>query len=183
MFLRTKNRRLGRDQRGIAAVEFAFIAPVLVMLFFGSIELSLMMQAKRKVTIAAATVADLTTQYETMTEADMDNIFTAASRIMDPFEVFESAGDNTYKVRFRVTSIDIDASSNVTVGWTRSRGISSTPPTDLPTELIKPDTTVIVGEVEFLYDSQINLVKGQYLLSDRFFMRPRLGSEVGAPTS
>ena len=47
------------DDDGISAIEFALVAPFLALLYFGCIELSLMMQTDRRVTSAASTMGDL----------------------------------------------------------------------------------------------------------------------------
>ncbi len=51
-----------RDARGVSAVEFALIAPVMITLLLGSVELSDVMIADRKATSVASTTADLVAQ-------------------------------------------------------------------------------------------------------------------------
>jgi len=50
------------DRRGIAATEFAFIVPIMLVLFFGTVEFSSGIAVDRKVTLMARTLADLTSQ-------------------------------------------------------------------------------------------------------------------------
>ena len=52
-------RRLRGNQSGVGAVEFALIAPVLIMLYMGSLEVSVAMSVNKKLARAASTVADL----------------------------------------------------------------------------------------------------------------------------
>jgi Flp pilus assembly protein TadG len=54
--------RLRRDRRGLAAVEFALVVPLMLVLFFGALEFSSGVAVDRKVTLVARTLSDLTTQ-------------------------------------------------------------------------------------------------------------------------
>ena len=51
-----------RDRRGVAAIEMALIAPVLVLLYFGTVDLANWYMAHRRLVIAGSTIADITTQ-------------------------------------------------------------------------------------------------------------------------
>ena len=51
-----------RDCRGIAATEFAVIVPVMLVMFFGTVEFSSGVAVDRKVTLVARTLSDLTSQ-------------------------------------------------------------------------------------------------------------------------
>ena len=46
-----------RDARGVAAVEFAFIAPIMILLFVGTIELSAGISTDRKISRVASAIA------------------------------------------------------------------------------------------------------------------------------
>ena len=47
-------RRLLRDKRGISAVEFAMLLPLMVTLYLGGVEVSQAVAIDRKVTLVAA---------------------------------------------------------------------------------------------------------------------------------
>ena len=47
------------DRRGVSAVEFALIAPIMVAMYLGAAELTQVLTLDRKVTSAANAVADL----------------------------------------------------------------------------------------------------------------------------
>jgi len=55
---------LSGDTRGIAAIEFAMIVPLMLVLvlFFGTVEFSTGVAVDRKVTLMARTLSDLTSQ-------------------------------------------------------------------------------------------------------------------------
>lgn len=76
-----------RDSKGIAAVEFAFIAPVLILLFLGTLEISLAVAVDRKVSRVSSSVADLITQFEgDISPSDIQSIMDISERIMYPYD-------------------------------------------------------------------------------------------------
>ena len=84
--------RYGRDVRGVTSIEVAFIFPVMLIIYFGLVDASNLLSASRRVTLTASTLADLTTQAPaTITKAELDGFFNAASAIMDPFPASEIA--------------------------------------------------------------------------------------------
>ena len=69
-------RKLIRDAKGVAAIEMAFIFPVMVILYLGLVDITNFLQVNRRVTLTASTLADLVTQADsTITTADIDGIF------------------------------------------------------------------------------------------------------------
>ena len=60
-----------RDERGVSAVEFALLAPFMIALYLGSVQLTLGLTADRKVSQVANSVADLVTQDDFVTDADL----------------------------------------------------------------------------------------------------------------
>ena len=73
-------RRLARDERAATAVEFAILLPLLMTLFLGSVEATQGIAAYRKVELIAHTLADLSTQYTDITDADMEAFKQAVPR-------------------------------------------------------------------------------------------------------
>jgi len=93
-FLRPSRRvlrafvRLRRATEGVAAVEFALILPLMLLLYLGSAETTQAVIAGRKAAVAARTVADLVAQTAastSMTDAQMGSIFNGALVMMQPF--------------------------------------------------------------------------------------------------
>lgn len=161
---------LAGDQRGVSAVEFALLLPLMVTLYLGVVEISQGISADRKVTMTARSVADLVSQASNMSNSDMTNSLNAATAVMAPFP------DTNLKVT--VTSIAIDANGKATVKWSdtkngtaRAKGSTVT----LPTALVVADSSLIWSEVEYSYKPTIGyLVSGTLTLKDTIYMRPRL---------
>ncbi len=86
--------RFRRACEGIAAVEFALILPLMLLLYLGSAETTQAVMASRKAAVAARTMSDLVGQQTAntnMTDTMMGNIFNAAATIMQPFGTGTSA--------------------------------------------------------------------------------------------
>ncbi|HEX8416140.1 MAG TPA: TadE/TadG family type IV pilus assembly protein [Methylobacterium sp.] len=73
-------------REGIAAVEFALLAPALILLFAGCVELSHFASNLRKVGFLTRAVGEVASQGETIDERGAQEIFEAASLILPPFD-------------------------------------------------------------------------------------------------
>jgi Flp pilus assembly protein TadG len=107
------SRRFARDRRGVSAVEFALLAPIMVALYLGCVEVSDAVSADRKVSLTAAAVANLTAQVATISTSDMTNILDASTAIISPY--------SASKLKITVSCLNIDANKNVTVKWSATR--------------------------------------------------------------
>lgn len=82
MSARRLRRRFLKDRSGLAALEFALIAPLMVLLFFGVVEGSTALAESRRVTLAVNTLADLAAQETQITAAQTSDLFNGVSQIM-----------------------------------------------------------------------------------------------------
>ena len=74
-----------RQQRGVASIEFVFIFPVLLILFFGMVNVAHYVATARKLTQMAALMADLVARHDkTIRASDIDDYFIAAELTMRP---------------------------------------------------------------------------------------------------
>lgn len=75
------------DARGVAALEFALIAPLVITMYLGLAELSLGLQADRKVSHSVSVAADMATQVTEIDAETAAELFVAAlkvSEVRDP---------------------------------------------------------------------------------------------------
>ena len=107
--------RFARDRRGVSAVEFAFIAPVMIGLYFGCAEISDGVAADRKVSLIAGALANLTAQsHRPSARPEMTNILDASSAIIAPYPAS--------LLKMTVSCLKIDATTGVaTVKWSETR--------------------------------------------------------------
>ena len=162
--------RLCRDRRGVSAVEFAMVAPLMVALYLGCAEISDGVAIDRKVSLTAAALANLSSQATTITTADMTNILDAATAIVAPY--------SGSPLKMSVSCIKFDASKNMTVKWTALRN-ASVPTITVPDPLKVANTQLIYAEVSYAYTPTVGYtITGSLTLSDHMFMAPR----ITAPT-
>src|SRR6266508_705434 len=75
-----------RDRRGVSAVEFAMVLPLMLTLYLGAVEVSQGIGIDRKVTLTTRTVADLASQVSSINNADMTNLLNATASVIAPFD-------------------------------------------------------------------------------------------------
>ena len=169
-------KSLSEDRRGTSAVEFALIAPVLIVMYFGLAEYCQAMMADRKVTHAAASIGDLVAQTDQISTADMTDIFTIGRTLVSPFP--------TAGLKMRVTSVTVDANSIPKVDWSDGSGLTAlnagatvTLPknsADTSKPFVDKGETVIMSEAQFTYDSPVKyLVKTGIAFNEVYYLRPR----------
>jgi Flp pilus assembly protein TadG len=169
--------RLRRDQSGLAGVEFALIAPLMILLYYGMVELTLGMMAERRASHAASVVADLVSQTASTTGAEMDDIFSVGAAILRPFPATS--------LKMRIASVTRTNSVNKVV-WSRGygqsgRGVGTT--ASLPANLLADNESIILAEVTYTYDSPVHQVLPiAKVFNDTFYLRPRKSSEVACPS-
>lgn len=172
-FLR-RTRRFTSARKGVSAVEFALIAPVLVIILLGSAEVSFMMQTDRKVTQAANALGDLVAQDTEINTGEMNDIFEAARAVLEP--------NPTASAKMRVTSV-VDVGGGVfKVDWSRGKNMSphaAGATLAIPAGLIPPNGSIIMSEMEYNYVSMFGQVApGTTVLQDTFYLRPRRANKV-----
>ncbi len=168
-----KIARFLRDRRGVSAVEFAFVAPILITLYLGCVEISDGVSVDRKVSLTAAALANLSAQVTTITSTDMTNILDASSAIVAPY----SAGN----LAITVSCLKIDSNKNTKVMWSATRngtarGVGSTYTFDSATQALKVASSyLLLAEASYSYTPIVgNALTGTLTLSDKMFMSPRI---------
>ncbi|MCJ2010051.1 pilus assembly protein [Methylobacterium sp. E-041] len=76
--------RFARAEGGVSGVEFAFIAPILVLMFMASIELPRAITTGRRVSLAATTMADLISRADV---TDIADVYAAAQAVSSPYDL------------------------------------------------------------------------------------------------
>ncbi|QBX37293.1 pilus assembly protein [Brevundimonas sp. S30B] len=168
-------RRLRRDQRGLSAVEFALLAPIMVFFYFGLVEFCQGYMAQKRMGHVASQVADLVAQSDSVTGAQVDDIFSIGALIMRPF----TASGLTQ----RVSSVTRDSSGVAKVDWSRGSGEDALERnfvvTGIPTGLIGNGESLIMAEATYNYRSPANyLMPGLTKFSQRYYLRPRTVNQV-----
>lgn len=80
-------RQLWSDDNGAAVIELALTLPLLLLLFFGGFELTRFILITHKLEKAAYTVSDVVAQQTSVTTAQLGQIMSAATEIMEPYAI------------------------------------------------------------------------------------------------
>jgi len=157
-----------QDTDGVSAVEFALVAPLLVGLYLGCVEISDGVAADRKATLVASTVANLVAQSTQLTSQDMTNILNASSAIMAPY--------SPSNLKVTVSCLSIDPNKNVTVKWSETlNGTKLSGSVSVPSNLQNPSTQLILAQVTYAYKPIIGYtITGTLNLSEQMYMAPRI---------
>ena len=165
-----------KAKEGTVAVEFAFIAPLLIALFLGTMELCNALICRAKVTTVAASAADLVAQDDTITDGQVNDIFSAVNAIVYPFP---SSGSQII-----ITSIKENPqhAGQYVVDWSRAQNTTAHTPgavMTVPTGLVTTGSSVILAEVSYTYTPpSTKFITGPYVMTDSFYSKPRRGNFV-----
>jgi Flp pilus assembly protein TadG len=167
-------RRFADDRRAVSAIEFAVIAPLMITIYLGGVEVSQAVAVNRKTTIVAHTVADLVAQVAKVTDADMQDVLNASSSVATPYGISN--------LTVTVSCLDIDNTGVAKVKWSDTmHGTARTPNTTVTVDpaLAVPNTSLILGEVSYAYTPTFGkIITGTLTLSDKAYLRPRVSSSV-----
>lgn len=171
--------RLGRDARGVAAVEFAMLLPVLLLFSLGTLEFGRLIMLTQKLQNGSFILADLVTRDKTIDEAEMANIFLALGTLIEPFP-FEAQGTAI------VTSVGTNAAGAPVVKWQRqgSGTLDAASAIGQPggaavlpaTLTLAPGDTVIATEVFYDFEPMFDFTTSAQVVRKAAFYKPRLGT-------
>jgi Flp pilus assembly protein TadG len=171
-------RDLIADRRGLAAIEFAMIVPIMLVMFFGTVELSSGVAVDRKVTLVARTLSDLTSQSSSVAAADLNNFFTIKDAMLSPY--------SPTPVQATITELFVDPITlKARVQWSMGSAPRSTSSVvGIPTALAIANSYLIMGEVNYLYVPTVGYVmsKSGINLTSTAYTRPRQTQCVIYPT-
>ena len=150
------------DCRAIAATEFALIVPIMLVLFFGTVEFSSAVAVDRKITIFSRAISDITSQapattpkYAVTTDTLLQNAFTSGIMIMRPYLQNSSSTLNA-----TVSEIYVDSSGTAKIVWSMAGVISQ----NSTQATLTPSTTFSAGEIVTNMVPQPLLQKQTYLI-------------------
>jgi Flp pilus assembly protein TadG len=171
--------RLIRDCRGVAAVEFAMLLPLMLTLYLGSVEVSTGVAADRKVKLTTHALADLSSQYTDINNVEMSNILNSTSAIMAPY--------STTNLTVVVSELSINANGQASVVWSdtlNGTALSAGQVVSIPSALAVPNSYLILGQAQYNYNPSFGYVlTGTLTLKDQIYMRPRQSTSIARTAS
>lgn len=178
--LRAALRRLRGDRAGAGAVEFAILAPILLMLYISAFEITVGMSVAKRASRAAGTIADLVTQQPSMTKATLSTMLGVAQSVFAPY--------TPQNMKLKVSAIKVDSTSVARIYWSwqqdNSRPYVPNATVTLPTDLKNPNSFLIHAELQL--DHQLGMFLANTMsyntrtvtIKRDFYFRQRVGDEV-----
>ena len=169
-----------RDCRGASLVELAFAAPILMLMLAGTYDMAQYVLLHQKLNRAASSMADLVSQSPGITASEVDELFFAAQRLLQPYDL----QGNGHVI---VSSISRTGSADPLIDWQRQGGGTLSASSELGSTATVPalPTNLSVRDGENLIAAEVFFTH-QPLLLDGFlpdgvirheaFRRARLGN-------
>jgi Flp pilus assembly protein TadG len=170
-------RRFIESTRAVAAVEFAAILPVLLIMFLSSFDAGNGIAIYLKVRAASYMLGAITNQYTTIQSTDMTAITGASSSVLAPYP-----SSPTVVV---ISQLKATSNSAATVSWSYSPTSGSalsqgSTINSLPTNLAKNSCNntypcyLILAQVSYTYTPAFgSFMTGPITLSDSIYLTPR----------
>lgn len=171
MKLRRTLRRFGGERKGLAALEFAILAPMMIFVLFGSIELLDLLDTNQRVENAAASLADVVARDTEVSDDEVTGFWAALDMLMFP--------DTSTNVNIRITSVSVQTTSQATVVWSEAHGNMAPRQANstitLPSGMMTPGTSIIYAEAQMDYQGPLGLLlSGPLSLRHDAYRRSRL---------
>jgi Flp pilus assembly protein TadG len=169
-------RGFRRDVRGIAAVEFGLIVPLLLLMLIGTVEVSRAVAMDRRFNLVTTMVADLVAREDKITAADLTAIYKIVNQVMSPYDA------SSLKVSvIPVMASSTNASNTKVYAGTANRPSHNGGPQlakcasyTLTQSLIAKGASVIVVETSYTFEPIfLNYVLGKSSWTDKAYAIPR----------
>lgn len=187
-----KARFMLRDRKGVAALEFALIVPLLLALYLVTMEVAQAIEVSKKVGRIGSMTADLVTQMPEMNKSEIEGIMRIGEATLQPY--------NRSKPSIVITALQVtdDTTPKVEVVWSRklvngdfSTGLAKgTLVTDLPPALKIKDTFIVRAESSLAYRPVITWAASSkdtlglaaafdgISMKETYYLRPRRSTSI-----
>jgi len=186
--------RAAADRRGVAAIEFALVAPLLMCMYFVTMEVSQAIETNKKVSRIGSMVADLVTQQPATTASELDAIMKIGQSLLTPY--YRS------KPTITITAIEItnEATPKVQVFWSRkldngaaSAGLAKGTIITVPATLNVAGSFLVRVDSELEYKPVVAWAESskptlgltaafsKLSMKERYYLRPRMSPQIDCP--
>ena len=177
---RSSLRSAFHDERGVSAVEFALIVPVILILLIGMVYINEALTVHRKLRQVTFAAADLIAQQDEVTEADVTLTMAGAASLLSPYD--------TSSLKLVLTLIDVE-DGNQSVVWSRAyqatpESPGNAPAFPVPDDLLLAGVQTVAVRADYSYRSifsdlaQLFTEGGDLAMRDHMYERPRISEEI-----
>jgi Flp pilus assembly protein TadG len=188
---RTRIAGLLSDRRGVAAVEFALIVPLLLSMYFVTMEVAQGIEANKKVSRIGSMVADIVTQQQTIHKSELEAIMRIGEATLQPY--------NRSEPSITITAIEVtdEAAPAVKVVWSRklvagafSAGAAKGSTTTVPATLKIKGSFLVRAESSLAYRPVITWAASAkptlgltaafdgISMKETYYLRPRMSTTI-----
>ena len=172
-------RRVLKNRAGVAGIEFAFIAPIMILMFIATVEFSQALTVDRRVPQIASSSADLIARQRKITPQEVNGVMQLIAHLIRPFD------PNLLRVTVVNVIADIEDADTTTVCWSYqhnggTNAYSEGQAYTLPEGIVEAGNSVIVAEVVYEYQPMIfqRFLTAGMPLRETFYLKPRQSSFV-----
>lgn len=173
------------DAQGAAAVEFALIMPLLLLLFLGTIEASTLITVDRRINVISGTVGDLVSRWDpdagAIPGSELTDYFRASEGIIYPYP--------TTGLKQVVSFVEVAANGTTKVKWScayngGTKRAKNSAYASLPTHMnqLARNGWVVASETSYSYRPVLGMVftEALHLYQESFYL-PRYASDIAGP--
>jgi len=169
--------RFVREEKGIAAVEFAIIAPIMITMYFGLAEVASAIGVDRSLSHGTNVAGDLATQQPELRDGEIEEVLAAAIRVMGI--------NDASKVAIDMESFILEAGQTAPVSKGRitfNSAVGNFPTFDastLDSKLLNENSGVVVTRVSYSYSPlKLRYFDTDITLKETFMLKPRRSDSV-----
>jgi Flp pilus assembly protein TadG len=182
-------RRFLEARDGAAAIEFAFVVPIMLVMLFGTFELSQAIETNKKAGRGASLIADLVTQQAVITKNEVVAIAELGAAALAPYN-----RDNPV-VEIVGVQVTNEPTPRALVVWSQrvqngsgSRFLTVGSSITIPSELMIRNTFIVKAGLRVAYypatahviNSTVNSRRG-IQMGETYHLRPRTSPTVACP--
>lgn len=171
------SRKFRENEDGIAAIEFAIIAPVMIGMYFGLAEIASAISVDRRISHGTNVAGDMATQQPEILLADIEEVVSAALRVMDIRDINNVSMDIE---SFILPAADQPPESRGRIRVNRDVGnFSNFDAASLDTQILNANSGVVATRVSYKYTPiEMRFFDSQITLDETFLLKPRRSDAV-----
>ncbi len=171
------SRKFRRDEDGIAAIEFAIIAPVMIGMYFGLAEIASAISVDRRISHGTNVAGDMATQQPEIRDADIEEIVSAALRVMNISDINNVSMDIE---SFILPDAGQPPESRGRIRVNNSAGgFTNFDASGLDEKILNARSGVVVTRATYKYTPlQLRFLNTDVTLKETFLLKPRRSDAV-----
>jgi Flp pilus assembly protein TadG len=175
-------RGIAGNRSGASAIEFAFLAPILLAIYISSFEITTGYSVSQKTLKAAGTIADIVTRQDGVNKAFLSEMIDAAEATIAP--------SPAPGLKLKITGISIDSAGNAKVLWSWNESgaapYAKGSAVSVPTDMKKANSFLVRSELSVQHTMLLffgsptgsEASTRTITIAREFFYRQRIGTDV-----